>query len=47
MFHQANIVPATDLGNNDGEKSALEYWYEQVMESFSAYITFPVKVSSR
>lgn len=40
MFHQANIIPADDLGG----KSALAYWYEQVMATFHTYITFPVKV---
>lgn len=40
MFHQANIIPADDLGG----KSALAYWYEQVMATLSTYITFPVKV---
>lgn len=41
MFHQANVVPSSDLGN----KSSLEYWYEKIMAALSSYISFPVKVS--
>ncbi|CBJ25809.1 conserved unknown protein [Ectocarpus siliculosus] len=41
MFHQANIIPAGDVG--DGSQSLLDYWYERVLEVFSSYITFPVK----
>ncbi|CBJ25807.1 conserved unknown protein [Ectocarpus siliculosus] len=41
MFHQANIIPAGDVG--DGTQSLLDYWYERVLEVFSSYVTFPVK----
>ncbi|CAN0053457.1 unnamed protein product, partial [Scytosiphon promiscuus] len=41
MFHQANIIPAGDVG--DGTQSLLDYWYEQVMAKFSSSVTFPVK----
>ncbi|CBJ25804.1 conserved unknown protein [Ectocarpus siliculosus] len=41
MFHQANIIPAGDVG--DGTQSLLDYWYERVLEVYSSYITFPVK----
>ncbi|CAN0214942.1 unnamed protein product, partial [Scytosiphon promiscuus] len=41
MFHQANIIPAGDVG--DGTQSLLDYWYEQVMATFSSLVTFPVK----
>lgn len=43
MFHQANLIPAGDVG--DGTQSLLDYWYERVMQEFSNWITFPVKVS--
>ncbi|CAM9115233.1 unnamed protein product [Sphacelaria rigidula] len=39
MFHQANIIPAADLGG----MSALEKWYVDVMATLSSFITFPVK----
>lgn len=42
MFHQANIIPAGDIG--DGTQSLLDYWYERVMQDFSKWMTFPVKV---
>ncbi|CAM9848210.1 unnamed protein product, partial [Ectocarpus fasciculatus] len=41
MFHQANIIPAGDVG--DGTQSLLDYWYERVLEVFASYVTFPVK----
>ncbi|CAN0428257.1 unnamed protein product [Pylaiella littoralis] len=41
MFHQANIIPAGDIG--DGTQSLLDYWYERVMQDFSKWMTFPVK----
>ncbi|CAM9641494.1 unnamed protein product, partial [Ectocarpus fasciculatus] len=41
MFHQANIIPAGDVG--DGTQSLLDYWYERVLEVYSSYVTFPVK----
>ena len=37
MFHQANLIPASDLGG----KSSTEYWYVEVMKKFSSYINFP------
>ena len=37
MFHQANLIPAGDLGG----KSAMEYWYTEVFKKFSSYIDFP------
>lgn len=45
MFHQANIIPAGDVG--DGSQSLLDYWYQRVMEDYSKWITFPVKVVPR
>lgn len=42
MFHQANVIPAPDYG--DGSKSFLEVWYELVMQAYSQWISFPVKV---
>ncbi|CBJ25803.1 conserved unknown protein [Ectocarpus siliculosus] len=41
MFHQANVIPAGDVG--DGTQSLLDYWYERVLEVYSSYVTFPVK----
>ncbi|CAM9195752.1 unnamed protein product [Ectocarpus sp. 8 AP-2014] len=41
MFHQANIIPAGNLG--DGTQCLLDYWYERALEVYSSYITFPVK----
>ena len=43
MFHQANIIPAGDVGGDPG-LSLLDYWYERVMQEFSKWVTFPVKV---
>eukprot|EP00903_Cladosiphon_okamuranus_P014195 g13189.t1 len=42
MFHQANIIPAGDVGGDSG-MSLLDYWYERVMQEFSKWVTFPVK----
>eukprot|EP00904_Undaria_pinnatifida_P003100 jgi/Undpi1/12791/HiC_scaffold_7.g02458.m1 len=39
MFHQANVIPASDLS---GSPSLLEYWYQQVMEELTSYLAFPV-----
>ena len=41
MFHQANVIPASDLS---GSPSLLEYWYQQVMEELTSYLAFPVTV---
>lgn len=46
MFHQANIIPAGDVGGDAG-LSLLDYWYERVMQEFSEWVTFPVKVRRR
>ena len=46
MFHQANIIPAGDVGGDAG-LSLLDYWYERVMQEFSKWVTFPVKVRRR
>eukprot|EP00904_Undaria_pinnatifida_P003101 jgi/Undpi1/12792/HiC_scaffold_7.g02459.m1 len=39
MFHQANVIPASDL---PGSPSLLEYWYKQVMEKLTSLLAFPV-----
>ena len=41
MFHQANVIPASDL---PGSPSLLEYWYKQVMEKLTSLLAFPVMV---
>eukprot|EP00904_Undaria_pinnatifida_P003099 jgi/Undpi1/12790/HiC_scaffold_7.g02457.m1 len=39
MFHQANVIPASDL---PGSTSLLAYWYQVVMEELSSLLAFPV-----
>ena len=41
MFHQANVIPASDL---PGSPSLLAYWYQVVMEELTSLLAFPVTV---
>lgn len=41
MFHQANVIPSSDL---PGSPSLLAYWYQEVMAELTSLLAFPVMV---